>query len=482
MTTGPTAQVAAFIADCDPAAAGAAIFDQALKVVADTFAAILSGAGSEVAPPLLAYLDGLGAPGGVPVLGTARTASAEAAALVNGSFGAALDFDDVLSQMPGHPSAVVIPALCSALGWTGGPVAGRRFLEAYIVGVEVGAKIAVGIGLGHYKRGYHATGTLCVLSAVAGLARLLRLDPATTRTAIGIACSTSAGLQANFGTMTKPLHSGWAARSALAAVALARAGFTAAPNALEAPGGLFAAYGTPDSDAARTVAALGAPWTMLDPGIALKKFSCCYATHRAIDALQQIKVELGLAPAVLARLDCRVAPGALTPLPYPAPRTGLEAKFSMDYALAAGVLDDSFAIWTFTDAAARRPEIADLYARIHVAEDSGCVAGQPDWPSRSYGSRGVVRLEATTVDGRIAAREVAIAPGHPQRALGWDDLALKFQDCARSAGLPEQQAAAAFAGLQGLQGLPDVATLRDLMCLGPTAPDRAAAPTFGGIA
>lgn len=467
MTTGLTAQVAAFIAEADPAGAGPEILDRAEKVVADTFAAILSGAGSEVAPPVLAYLDTLGAAGSVPVLGTARSSAPETAALVNGTFGAALDFDDVLSQMPGHPSAVVIPALCSALPWMKGTVDGARLLDAYIIGVEVGAKIAVGIGLGHYKRGYHATGTLCVLSAVAALARLLRLDAMTTRTAIGIACSTSAGLQANFGTMTKPLHSGWAARSALAAVGMARAGFTASASVLEAPGGFFAAYGTPDSDPAKTVAALGRPWTMLDPGIALKKFSCCYATHRAIDGLREIKAELGLDAATLERLSCQVAPGALTPLPYPAPRTGLEAKFSMDYALAAGVLDEAYSIWTFTDEAAQRPGIAALYPRIVVAEEMACVDGQPDWQSRSYGTRGVVRIEALTRDGRRASREVAVAPGNPRRPLGWDDLAVKFADCAASAGLDAAAAEAVFARLRGLRGVADVAALVGAMQPGP---------------
>jgi 2-methylcitrate dehydratase PrpD len=458
-----TAQVAAFIVDADPGVAGDEIFDRAEKVVADTFAAILSGAGSEVAPPILSYLDSLGASGDVPVLGTSQQTSPEAAALVNGTFGAALDFDDVLSQMPGHPSAVVIPALFSALPWAREPVDGRRFLDAYIVGVEVGAKIAVGIGLGHYKRGYHATGTLCVLSAVAALARLLRLDPAVTQQAIGVACSTSAGLQANFGTMTKPLHSGWAARSALAAVALVRAGFTASANALEAPGGLFAAYGTPESDPAKTTSTLGKPWTMLDPGIALKRFSCCYATHRAIDGLRDIKAELGLTAETLDRLTCRVAPGALTPLPYPEPRTGLQAKFSMNYALAAGVLDDRYSIWTFTDAAAVRPEIAALYPRIDVQEDMACVEGQGDWASRSYGSRGVVRIEATARNGAAASREVPLAPGHPKRPLSWDNLAAKFADCATSAGIGTTRASATFAQLRAFRRMADVASLGDAL-------------------
>lgn len=295
---------------------------------------------------------------------------------------------------------MVVSSLCSALGNVESPVDGKRFLDAYIVGVEVGAKIAVGIGLGHYKRGYHATGTLCVLSAVAGLARLLRLGPAVTRTAIGIACSTAAGLQANFGTMTKPLHSGWAARSALAAVGLARAGFTASQSALEAPGGLFAAYGTTDSDPAKTIAALGEPWTMLEPGIALKKYSCCYATHRGIDALLELKAELRLTAATLERLTCHVAPGALTPLLYSRPKTGLEGKFSMDYALAAGLLDDGYAIWTFTDEAVTRSDIAAIYRRIDVTENMACVEGQEDWQLRQprQGAGGSLDIRRTACD------------------------------------------------------------------------------------
>jgi 2-methylcitrate dehydratase PrpD len=441
--------LAAFIHDVAFDESHQRLFDQAEKVIADSYAAILSGAGSEVAPPTLRYLATAGATGRRPIIGTGLASSAEMAALVNGTFGAALDFDDVLPIMPGHPSAVIVAALSAVAD--AAEADGRRFVEAYVIGVEVGAKIARGIGFGHYQRGFHGTGTLCVFSALAALARLLRLEPAETATAFAIAASMSCGLQSNFGTMTKPLHSGLAARSAIAACSLARVGFTASPTSLDGRSGFFAVYGTPESNAEATIDSLGKPWAVSEPSSTLKKFSCCLATHRAIDGLQQLKATLGLTPDNLAELTCRVAPGALTPLPYAAPATGLEGKFSMPYPLAAGILDASYSIWTFTDEAVRRPAIAALLPRIKVVEDPACVADDADWRNRSYSSRGVVRLEARTTDGRTAATEVHFPPGNPARPLGWDDMAAKFADCAAYAGVRPAPASEAFGILRHLR-------------------------------
>ena len=171
--------------------------EKAKKAVADTFAVMLAGAGSEVAPPLLRYAERSGERGASPILGSGRTASPEMAALVNGTFGHALDFDDVLSMMPAHPSAVILPALCADL--PAGKLSGRALLEAYVIGVEVGGKIGLAITVGHYHRGFHGTGTLGIFAALGALAKRYGLEAATTRTAFGIAASMACGLQRNFG-------------------------------------------------------------------------------------------------------------------------------------------------------------------------------------------------------------------------------------------------------------------------------------------
>jgi len=434
--------------------------DKAKKVIADTVAVILAGAGSELAEPLGRYLETSGERGTSPILGTSWTATPETAALINGSFGHALDFDDVLSMMPAHPSAIIIAALCAALGTR--KVTGRDVLEAYVIGVEAGGKIGLGITVGHYHRGFHGTGTLGIFSALAALIKFERLSLNQARTAFGIAASMASGLRRNFGTMTKPLHTGWAARSALAAVRLAAAGFTAAPDVLEAKSGFFAAYGVDDSNSDIAAAGLGNPWVILDPGIALKRFACCYACHRGMDGVLVLRDRLGCRADQVERVVCRMPPGGMQVLTYPRPRTGLEGKFSLEYCLAAGVLDGAYSLATFSDAAVARPEIAALLERVDAHEEPHCAGDDPLLHTRSSGSRGFVEVEIVLKDGRRAETRVDKAPGHPSRELTWSDIEAKFADCAAQCSLGTQ-AAAAFACLRALDDQADMSRLLEIL-------------------
>jgi 2-methylcitrate dehydratase PrpD len=457
---GLTEALAEFIHDKTLQDFPPAVLDKAKKALADTFAVILAGAGSEVAPPLLRYVDQASDGGASPILGCGRMVSPEMAALVNGTFGHALDFDDVLSMMPAHPSAVILPALIADL--RAGTLSGRALIEAYVVGVEVGGRIGQAITVGHYHRGFHGTGTLAVFSALAALAKRYQLDVQTTRTAFGIASSLASGLQRNFGTMTKPLHAGWASRSALAAVNLARGGFTAAPDVLEAPAGFFAAYGVEESEPEAALKQLGHPWVIADPGLALKQFPCCYASHRGMDGVLQLRQRLGFGAADLARLECRMPPGGMRVLIYPQPKTGLEGKFSLQYSLAAGVLDGQYTLWSFTDEAVNRTSILNLLERIFVTEDPRCAGDDPFLETRSSGSRGFVEVEATLSDGRHETVRVHQAPGHPSRELTWEDMAAKFADCAAQAHLDPGKATSA---LRLLERLETCADMREVVAL-----------------
>ena len=451
-----TEALARFAVETPTGAIPEAAYEKAAKAIVDTVGCILAGSVADVSEPLRRYLAQIDGEGSRPVLATGKTAPAEIAAMVNGTFGHALDFDDVLSMMPAHPSTVVLPALFACLPKG---VGGQAFIEAYILGVEAGAKIGLGIGNGHYRRGWHATGTLAIFSAVSALARLLKLDVATTQQAFGIAASTASGLRCNFGTMTKPLHAGWASRNAVAAVRLAAAGFSAAPNAMEANAGFFATYGTEQSDMARCVQSLGRPFVFVDPGLALKKYPCCYALHRPIDALQQLRRNLSLTPENTESVFCRVAPGALRPLPYTAPKTGLEGKFSMEYTLAVGVLDGCFDLAAYSDQGVARAEVGVLLPRMAKAEDPRCLGGEADPGARSSGTIGFVEVTARRRDGAEETIRVDKPVGSPERELTWDDLEAKFHDCAGQAGLASNSAADSFAAWRALRRCGEVEKL-----------------------
>lgn len=460
--TGATETIALFISGAAFADLPADAPEKAAKAIADTFAVMLAGAGSEVREPLLRYAGAGRERGPAPLLGTGLAAAPETAALVNGTFGHALDYDDVLSIMPGHPSAVILAAAIASLDGT--RASGARFIEAYVTGIEVGGKIGAGITQGHYHRGFHATGTLALFSAVAALARLHGLDVGTTRQAFGIAASMSSGLRRNFGTMTKPLHTGIAARSALTALRLAQSGFTAAPDILEAPSGFFAAYGVEDSDPGAAARDLGRPFVIADPGLALKKFPCCYATHRAMDGLLALRARLGFEADAVERIVCRMPPGGMKVLTYPRPATGLEGKFSLPYTLAAGALDGSYSLDSFTDAAVRRPAIERLYSRIEAREDSSSRGDDPRFDTLSSGSRGFVQVEVKLRDGRSDSIRVDKAPGAPSRELTWDELRGKFMDCARhSRHVNADSARDAFESIRRLDKVDDIGTIVDLL-------------------
>ena len=455
---GATASIAEFIVKTNAADFPAGSDEKAIKVIVDTFAVILAGAGSEVAEPLQRYLESARESGASPILGTGRTASPETAALINGTYGHALDYDDVLSMMPAHPSVVIVAALLASLdSKSGKPVSGTEFIEAYIIGVEVGGKIGLGMTNDHYQRGFHATGTLALFSGLAALAKLHRLDSPTIQQAMGIAGSMASGLRRNFGTMTKPLHSGLAARSALTAVRLAMSGFTAAPDIMEAKAGFYSTYGTDDSDPEVTANGLGKPFVISSPGIAVKKFPCCYATHRAIDGVLTLRERLGFDAASLDKVICRMPPGGMHVLTYPRPATGLEGKFSLPYSIAAGVLDGKFSLWSFSDEAVRRPQIALLYEHIDAHETETSRGDDPHFDKRSSGSRGFVEVEVQLKDGRKDQIRIDVPPGSPSRELTWDELHSKFMDCARQAPrISNASAEAAFAAIRNLQSAADI--------------------------
>ena len=465
--TGPTERVARFIAttsldDLPPTAV-----PKAKKALADTFAAMLSGVGSEVSEPLMRYLRAADAGGAAPVLGTGLTASPDTAALVNGTFAHALDFDDVLSMMPAHPSAVIVAAVLASLDVgkiAGRAVDGRRFIEAYVIGVEVGGKIGMGMTVGHYHRGYHATGSLALFSALAALLKLHRVDAAVSQQAFGIAASMASGLRRNFGTMTKPLHTGIAARSAVTAWRLAVSGFTAAPDILEAKSGLYSTLGVPESSAEVTAERLGRPFVIDDPGLALKKFPCCYAMHRGMDGLLTLRQKLGFDARSVDKVICRMPPGGMQVLTYPRPVTGLEGKFSLEYGMAAGTLDGAYSLSTFTDEAVRREEIQALYERVDAHEDASCRGEDPDFEKRSSGSRGYVEVEVRLRDGRSERIRIDRPPGAPERELTWDDLRAKFLDCSRHTHhVKDENAKSAFAMIEALENAPDIYPLVELL-------------------
>ena len=209
-----------------------------------------------------------------------------------------------------HPSAVLMPALVTVAEDRG--LDGRRVVEAYDVGAATFRAVAELLPQHvHYARGWHTTATVGRLAAVAAVVRLVGASTGTAQHALGIVSSQAAGSRPNFGSMTKPLHAGCAARDAVMAVELAEAGFTANPDELEARDGFFDRYGDPDlapvGDPGETLAERLEHWADAWPeDWGLKRYPACYGTHRGIDAALALRSRVD--PAAVETIRVTVHP------------------------------------------------------------------------------------------------------------------------------------------------------------------------------
>jgi 2-methylcitrate dehydratase PrpD len=448
-----TDELARFVSATPSSQVPAAAREAARRAILDTIGVALAGSREPVARIVVEELLG-SAPspvGTATVIGRAVRASPTDAALANGVAAHALDYDDTNHDLRGHPSTTVLPAALAAVELAGG--GGADLAEAYLVGIEVVGRVGRALGLSHARAGFHSTSTAGVLGAAAAGARALGLDLARTAAAFGIAASSAAGLRSNFGTMTKSLHAGHAARDGVAAALLARRGVTAHPDALP---GLVAALCPDGDDDAAAMRNPGHPWEAVTPGIAVKKYPCCNRGSRAADAILDLVRAHSLRPADVREIRVRMPAGQVDelgrvgPMTFPRPRSGLESKFSMPYVMAAAVVDRGLRLAAFTDEGVQRPDARELLDRVR--------------PENRTDDVDAVEVVVHTVGGQRLAREVIFTRGDPRggEPLPWDELVTKFADCA-SAVLDPTTTARVAELVGALDGVPDISVLTTVL-------------------
>jgi 2-methylcitrate dehydratase PrpD len=348
-----------------------------------------------------------------------RKATAPEAAWINGTAAHALDYDDV--SLRGHPSTVLVPAILAEAETLNS--SGSDMITAYVAGYEVWAELALReTGLLHEK-GWHPTGLYGAPAAAAACAKLRRLDAEKTTIAIALGASQSSGLMSNFGTMTKPFHAGKAAHAGIMAARLAEAGFTANTDALEHPRGFLHAISPQGNEDRASEPLAGKEWRILTHGLGIKKYPMCYATHRAIDCVLDLVANSPIQARDVKKISVSISDNASKVLRNKQPDTGLAAKFSIQFAMASGVIAGRVGLRELTDGFVQRPDVQDLMRKVEVVTTA---ADDPDMPGAAKFDTVAVELS----DGRTLAGEpVARATGHPSRPLTDAQLYEKFADC-----------------------------------------------------
>ena len=419
-----TEQVATWVVEVDgadlPPVAAERVGHLVLDSVGNQFAGMAASTGRLLS-------EWVRAQGGMPfcaVTGRDFKTTPAMATLVNGAASHALENDDIatFSSHPNSPLTAAALAVGEQLGSSG-----RDVVVAWAIGWEVTAqtmKVCLGprgnelINRGWFNQGFQET-----LGVAALAARLHGLDVDQTRMAIGHAASAMGGVMKNRGTDTKGFTAGSAAMHGVMAAELAAMGFTADPDILDGELGVARLLGLENGDPEKMLDGLGT-WDLAMRGATIRLHACCAAAAWSMDALQHVLRARPVAPAQIAAIDVEIPEFLLPMVPFHDPVTGLQAKYSLEYDMAAVALDGRAGIHQYTDEAVRRPEAIDLMRRVTAIPTNG-----------AFESRVVVTLR----DGDQLEATANRAHGSPADPLTEDERIGKFHECAATLASDEQR-------------------------------------------
>ncbi len=365
---------------------------------------------------------------GSTIFGTHLRAAPRFAALANAVAAHAHNFDDTTPQVQAdrtggiHASGAILP-VGLALGEEY-RASGKEIITSYLIGVEVASRLNHTIAPRHYADGFHATATLNGFGGACAAARLMKLPPKEIFAAVSIAASQSGGVRRNFGSSAEIFHSGWAAENGVVAADLARRGISGANDALEGPSGFFEAAGG-GFDPNELIGKLGKPWIFEHPGVWIKQYPNGALTHPAADSLLGLIENHSVNRDEITRIVVKTNERIWNTLQHHEPKTGMQAKFSMEFILGAIIVDGSVGLDTFTDSMVADREVRHAMTKVDYAPFAK--------PPTDF-SNVTTLLEVHLRDGRRLSSRADHALGSTEAPLSYEQVADKFSRCATFVG------------------------------------------------
>lgn len=351
-------------------------------------------------------------PGRAHLLGLPGTSHPFMAAFFNGFQSHYLDLDDAQSSIAGHFSTVLFSVL---LAESTPEVPVKAFLTAYNVGAELEGILGGYLNPQHKHQGWHSTGTLGSIGGAGALASLKQLRPEDTANLLSLGATQSAGLGLEAGSDGKPLHAGFAARNAVFAWEMVRyTRVTASLRPFNNDNGWQQVFGSLTLAPEELEQKWLNPGQILAPGLWMKLHPYCSAAIGGAAACRELFWR-GYTLDKLREVTFHFPPGADKALHYPAPETGKEGKFSVEYVgwqiLTRGGEEDSLF---------NLPQVPEAFRqalpKFHRANDLS--------PVEKTVRRTVVT--AVTLEGEPVEVEVPDPLGSPQHPFSEEDLEEKL--------------------------------------------------------
>lgn len=446
MTQALLVPIARFITELTCGQVPRPALDAAKASFCDWFACAMAGFDMPVVENAKAFIAPRARPGRSVLVNSDVRIDAVNSALVNGAASHALDFYDCADTMLGHPSCPVAPAALALSQELG--LDGERLLRAYIAGIETECQIGKWTCPMISQNGWHPTITLGVFGAAAAACSAYGLSEPDTVNALALAASRASGIKSNFGSQAKALHAGLAAMTGIECAQLAACGVTGNPRALEAQDGFFACFAGPGPiNPEKCAFEIGRVWDVIDGGFQLKRYPCCSGSHPAIDVLSEYLAEHKIDPERVRRVRAGVSLLSPRELTCHKPKDAVQAKFSMEYAIAAMLLDGGIGFDTFTDEKVLRGAAQKFMEKIDYEVDEEIAR------RFAFTGKAPVKLDFYMDDGSVVHLERYAAYGHPHKPLTEAHRKEKFALCMGRAGAAEG-AQDLYSLLSGLESAP----------------------------
>jgi 2-methylcitrate dehydratase PrpD len=377
-------------------------------------------AGSQL-PPADIVCDVVNLAGSRPdatMVGRPLRATPQLAALANGVAGHCMDFD--LTYFAGQSIAAVIPAIL--------PIAETKratpaeMLAAFIIAAEIAGRVNRAAPTAAHVGGWHATGTVGVIAAAAACARLMNIEAKKIPDVIGITTSLASGVSVNFGSMTKPLHSGHAAHDGILAALLGARGFTANAKALEGKDGYFESFARGLPWSLDPFDSLGKSYDLVDYGYKLKPYPSGGLGHTAIDAALELRETVKLGD--IAHVDVAITKYAARRITDKYPQSVENAKFSGPYLAAYTLVHGAPMLAAFSEDALHDEAVRAMAPKISLSIYQEYADLLDESPAK---------MTITLNDGRKLERAKYYPSGSVQVPMSAAQIKAKFDVCAAQA-------------------------------------------------
>ena len=442
---GVTETLARFVTETSYDALPPEVVAAAKVAIFDGIANMLAGATQPLSAIVVDYLKQIGGSPQCAVVGHDFRTNAPSAAFANGIFLHCLDYE-IQGQPVAHGTSNILPPALALAEMSG--ASGTRLIEAYVIGWEINARLRKA-SVGCDTRGYHPPGLIGPLAGAAASARILGLDAAGVRMALGIAASHTGGLTANTGTMVKSTHPGNAGRTGVESALLAQAGFESRDGILEASRGFVETLFGAGFDWDELTRDLGTRFQLVDPGYNIKRYPAQIFMQWVIEAAVTLRQRHEFRPEDITYLELEV-PGRHERSGHAgAASSGLDGKFDFAYCGAVAVADGRVDIDSFSDAKRFSPTVESILKKVRIKRN-------PDIPKDPPDNWAVARVGLS--DGRVLSETCRHYRGSIANPMDREERLVKLRDCAKRS-LDSADIERVIGMAEALESLPDVRAL-----------------------